>query len=206
MVKRLAVIASAVLQLGCSSSFLDQTVYSVFVYEPDGIEIKEKIVDFTQAVDGNSYQLRYCQSSENSQQECYQYKLVNNSADREQVYESANDNRKRLWLMDSEEYILNRKEYKVYKYALDALTTDGRTEHFWCPDFGIIIVKSGTWRNFRQLTHIQGSNQEHTIQALCKVVYNDRDFYFNRSEIELDSISSETIDQISNSIEEDLSN
>ena len=108
--------------------------------------------------------------------------------------------------MDSEEYILNGKEYKVYKYALDALTTDGRTEHFWCPDFGIIIVKSGTWRNFRQLTHIQGSNQEHIIQALCKVVYNDRDFYFNRSEIELDSIPSETIDQISNSIEEDLSN
>ena len=202
--KKLAMIACAVLQLSCGSAFLDQTVYREITYEPDGIEIKEEVVDFTQTVKDSSYQLRYCYSSDN-QQTCYQYSLVDTQASKEQVYVNTSGNNERLWFADFKEYTLNGEEYKVYKYFMDIVTTDGRSEHFWCPQFGIIIIKSSTWKNFEQLVNLQGNNQQSTIQALCEVIYNDQPFYSGRNEVELDSdsISSDVIDQISNSLDGD---
>lgn len=198
------VYASIMLQLQCASVF-PQVVYREITYEPGGIEIKEEVVDFTQTVKDSLYQLRYCHSSEDNQQTCYQYSLVDTQASEEQVYINTSGNNERLWFADFKEYTFNGESYKVYKYFMDIVTTDGRSEHFWCPQFGIIIIKSSTWKNFKQLVNLQGNNQQSTIQALCEVIYNDRSFYSGRNEVALDSdsISSDVIDHISNSLDGD---
>lgn len=204
--KKLAVIMCAVLQLGCGSSFLDKTVYRVFTYEPDGIETEETIMGFTQTVKDSLYQLQYCSSPEDDQQNCYQYTLVDEQTKKEQIYTDEDGNDEPLWLTDFRNYTLNGKDYSVYKYLMNVTTTDGQSAHFWCPDFGIIIVKSTTWRNFKQLVSLPGNSQDHAIQALCEVVYNDQSFYTNRSEVQADSLSLQIIDQMSDSLDNDLEN
>ena len=202
--KKLAVVICAVLQLSCGSYFLDQTVYRVFTYEPDGIKTEEEIMRLTQTVRDSLYQLQYCYTSGKDQSSCYQYNLVDDQSSKEQVYKRFDGDSRQLWLVDFKEYTLNGKSYSVYKYLMNMVTTDGQSEHFWCPDFGIIIVKSGAWKNFKQLVNLQGSNQDSTIQALCEIVYNDRGFYTNHDGVQIDSVSSEIIDQISDSLNVDL--
>lgn len=44
-----------------------------------------------------------------------------------------------------------KKEYKVYKYASNAVTMDGCVSLFWVPEIGIILKRNPSWRSFQKL-------------------------------------------------------
>ncbi|QHT70961.1 hypothetical protein GXP67_32095 [Rhodocytophaga rosea] len=66
--------------------------------------------------------------------------------------------------------------YKVYKYASNGASMDGCYSHFWIPQFGIILKRNPTWRNFQKLrTNNDSINRQ--IELLTDIIYQDQDFY-----------------------------
>ncbi|MDO1451776.1 hypothetical protein Q0590_36215 [Rhodocytophaga aerolata] len=69
-----------------------------------------------------------------------------------------------------------KKEYKVYKYASNAVTMDGCVSLFWVPEIGIILKRNPSWRSFQKLrTNNDSLNRQ--IELLIDVIVQDQEFY-----------------------------
>ena len=62
---------------------------------------------------------------------------------------------------------------------------DGKTQHYWSPDYGIILVKSSTWKGLRILS----KEFDNELNSLLIVLMNDKAMMFfddNQTEKVLD--------------------
>ncbi|PWD98232.1 hypothetical protein [Marinilabilia rubra] len=84
-------------------------------------------------------------------------------------------------LADVEEFNLNFKSYKVYKYASNPRAIDGCVTHFWTPGLGVFLVRSTAWRKMRIL---YSTNEEinKEITSLCRLIWQYPEFYFGCNE------------------------
>ncbi|WP_152426417.1 hypothetical protein [Cesiribacter andamanensis] len=75
-----------------------------------------------------------------------------------------------------QEYKINDKVYPIFKYASNALTTDGCITHFWTPEIGIILTRSASWGDFGKLqTNNDSINRQ--INLLAELLFQDVSFY-----------------------------
>ena len=78
--------------------------------------------------------------------------------------------------VSSREYKIEGQLFNVYKYAKNPFVIDGCITQFWTPEFGIIIKRSSTWRNFSKLrTSSKVNNQK--IDLLFELINQDTEFY-----------------------------
>jgi len=68
------------------------------------------------------------------------------------------------------------KIFKVYKYAKNAMAIDGCVTHFWVPEFGIILKRSTTWRNYCKLRTSSDSTNIY-IDFLSEMIFQNPEFY-----------------------------
>jgi hypothetical protein len=62
----------------------------------------------------------------------------------------------------------------------------------------VLIVKSSTWRSFKQLVNLNNGTKSQEVAALLGIIYNDSSFYN-------DLVKKERLDTSYSEIEEELS-
>ncbi len=73
-------------------------------------------------------------------------------------------------------YIINNKLYTVYKFYENVDKIDGTVVHFILPDIGLVISRSTTWNNYKELI-IMDKKKSKEINILKSLIYNDFEFY-----------------------------
>ncbi|MFB6320868.1 hypothetical protein [Saccharicrinis sp. FJH54] len=87
--------------------------------------------------------------------------------------------------VSSREYLIEGELFCVYKYVKNPSVIDGCVTQFWNPDFGIVIKRSSTWKDFSKL-QTNSENINRIINLLFDVINQDTEFYYGcKEELEL---------------------
>ncbi|MFT5669009.1 MAG: hypothetical protein ACI9DK_003220 [Vicingaceae bacterium] len=87
-----------------------------------------------------------------------------------------NDKIKEITYVSKRTLGIEFEKFQVYKFALNPYSIDGCITVFWVPEFGIILKRSSTWKDFRKL---QSSNESDNkkINLLAELIYQNEAFY-----------------------------
>lgn len=168
MLKCLSIITFLLVLLSCNSN---TTVlkYSIYDYEIDRIYSKEKnLIDYKLEED----KLTYCYEDQ-----CESYIIQNEMS----KFISSGGDTSSLLLDKKVNYILNDKQYEIYRYLLGTSKIDGETQHYWSPNFGIILVKSSTWNGMRVLNK-KNCPDEDVLNSLLTVLLTDESMMSTKKE------------------------
>ncbi len=201
-IKTLGFLVSVFLS-ACNPSGNTQTTpkleYQFIDFDVEDISIDNKAIDYSEEKENDSiYNLKYCVLENNTKKSCYSYRLVNSDNAKDYKYINEDGDISDLYLENSKNYSLNGKSFKIYKFILNSHVTDGKSIHFWSPEFGVLIVKSSTWRSFKQLVNLNNGTKSQEVAALLGIIYNDSSFYN-------DLVKKERLDTSYSEIEEELS-
>jgi len=97
------------------------------------------------------------------------YYLLSSNRDSSFVEGSHDDDDGRIRPFNDTLIFLNNDTFKLTKYVLNELETDGSTIHYYTPKLGIFVIHSGTWPS---LTILQSSDtiKNRQIKQLTKIV------------------------------------
>lgn len=73
-------------------------------------------------------------------------------------------------------YVINGKNFQIYKYAKNPLIIDGCEVHFWNPQIGVFITKSLVWKSYKKLQS-RNSLENDLINLLSEILFQDYTFF-----------------------------
>jgi len=82
-------------------------------------------------------------------------------------------------------YQIDSDVFHVYKFITGYQAIDGSINHFWCPDFGIILTRSTTWCNYDRLI-VEDELLNWKLNRLIEMMILDYKFYYGSELIPLE--------------------
>ncbi|MCT4664078.1 MAG: hypothetical protein N4A45_02450 [Flavobacteriales bacterium] len=141
----------------------------------DGVVIRSFRVHFSMEIRDSVHKLRYIYE-DTEKQDTITFRLSENSDFLPEYFSNGKKSNKVFDFVSSKNYTFNGQSYQVYKYARNYLAVDGCVIYFWCPNFGIILKRSATWRNYQKLQMNQPAENE-KLNILVELLYQDSEFY-----------------------------
>lgn len=182
--------------LACSKKDVDDQycIYTSFDYELNDILTSTQRFKISTSNVGNQVILEYC-----IKETCEKY-LLNSTNKAGNKYISFEGDTLNLLLEEKADYLINGVSHPVYKYLLNPEVIDGATQHFWSPEFGMLLTKSSTWKSFSHLTKTSQGNTE-VLNQLLMILLNDRNMILKEKSNGSDFIID---DDLVEAIEEEL--
>jgi len=78
----------------------------------------------------------------------------------------------------SAHFLLNNKEYTVFKYESGYRAIDGSVSHFWTPEFGLFFSMSNTWCNYSKLLITSNKEKQKELSHLIEMVLLNYDLIY----------------------------
>lgn len=140
---------------------MDSLVLKSYQYEVDEVIVSSEKVDYNYREDSGAQVLSYCRESR-----CRTYLIGSN----ERRYVSEEGDTIDLTLDQELFYKINSTDYRIDKLLLSKFGFDSQSFHYFSPEFGIILTKSKTWRDYSGLF----SPADEKRNTLITVVINDQ--------------------------------
>jgi hypothetical protein len=148
---------------GCGENKDLYVKYKSFEFDVDNITVSLEASDYDFQKSDSGTRLRYCVKSE-----CVGYWL----RDSVSAYISETGDTLDLLFANEEEYRINDSVYVVKKFTLDRNAIDSESQHYWSPEFGIILIKTTTWGGFKIMTQTSRGSQD-VLNTLTTVLLKD---------------------------------
>lgn len=146
-----------VLVLGCDKS--DHLILRTYQKGVDEVVVSSDKIDYSFDRIDDVLNLRYCRESG-----CTAYLIGNKSG----KYISEEGDTSDLIVDQELSYKINRTDYRVRKLLLNRNGFDSKSFHYFCPEFGIILIKAKTWRDFAILSKPADVNLNTLITVLLR--------------------------------------
>jgi hypothetical protein len=151
------------LLIGCTENKGSYVQYKYFEFEVDNAVVSsEKLTCDMQRTD-EGIKLKYCIESK-----CINYWLRDTIG----TYISETGDTLDLLFTDETEYRVNGTVYPVKRFTLDKNAIDSESQHYWSPEFGIILIKTTTWGGLKIMTQTNFGNQD-ILHTLTTVLLKD---------------------------------
>jgi hypothetical protein len=159
--------------------------YRLFEFDVENIIVSTEIVNCDWKEFDDVVTARYC-----GQTGCVEYRMQ----DKKGNYISTKLDTLNLLFTQDLKYIINGAEYEVLKFVADSHAIDSETEHYWSPKFGIILIKSRTWGNFKIMTGNR-KYQDSDLNALTTILLQEK-VHMNQEQSHelLDSATNKMVD------------
>lgn len=84
-----------------------------------------------------------------------------------------------LKFLNTGTYSINKQDFKVYKLVNNEELIDGCVDHFWSPQFGIILMRSRKWSSYRVLA-IENNRDYKYLEILIQLIMQDYNFFVGK--------------------------
>jgi hypothetical protein len=146
-----AIVLSFLILASCTGDKEKYVQFRSFEFDIDRTILSDETVNYSSDNTGVGVKLTYCSKSI-----CSVYWLMNSGG----MYVSEGGDTLDLLFDGEVEYLINDTAYVVKKYTLDRIAMDSESQHYWSPEFGIIMIKTTTWGGYKILTRPSNGNHQ----------------------------------------------
>jgi hypothetical protein len=183
--KGFALLFFFLLLVSCGEDKGSYVKYKSFEFDVDNIAASLETSDYDFQKSESGTRLRYCVESK-----CVGYWF----GDSVSAYISETGDTLKLLFANEVEYRINDSIYVVKKFTLDRNAIDSESQHYWSPEFGIILIKTTTWGGFKIMTQTSSGSQD-ALNTLTTVLLKDALVQnLNQKSEVIDSLTSKMIE------------
>lgn len=174
MSKILISVIACLLYYGCTSNSNGSKYFYVLFTKWD--DYKGDTICFFQAVTVKDevYHLEYW-SNESVSSDTLIYELSLNKSFKPTL--KISHEQKEIALYKDTTVIIDRNSINIMNYNVDYNITDGATNHYWTPDYGVFLIHSTTWPSLKILCSTD-SVQNQKLMKLIKAICPNQKFFF----------------------------
>jgi hypothetical protein len=148
---------------GCTERKND-IVFKSFEYEVDNVLVSSEETNYNIEKTGDDFKVKYCKGSG-----CVSYLIK----DKISLYVSEKGDTFDLVFDKKIEYKINDRIYAIKMFVMDRNAIDSETQHYWSPEFGIILIRSTTWDGLKILTKSDKDNGD-VLSTLTTILLKDQ--------------------------------
>jgi len=166
---------------GCKSTVNDAKYFYILFTKWD--DYKGDTIYFSQSVAVNNgiYDLQYW-NKDSTYKDTIRYELSLNKSFTPSL---KNSHEKYDIFVDKDTTVLiDQDSIKIMKFGVNYGITDGATDHYWTPDYGIFLMHSTTWPTLRILCSTD-SIQNQKLMKLIKIICPRQKFLFRGRLLEI---------------------
>ncbi len=149
--------------LGCTGK-KENIVFKSFEFEVDNVLVNSSETSYEVEKLGEEFKIKYCKESR-----CVNYLIK----DKVGSYTTEKGDTFELVFDREIIYKVNGEIYPVKVYIVNRNAIDSETEHYWSPEFGVVLIKSITWGGFSVLTKLD-NDKDDILNTLATIILKDQ--------------------------------